>query len=109
MKLPREITGRWLVDEVTGAMSERLGPLWVTGPVGATPVTTLYGDPALREPPAPEEQLQLGLRCVDLLCVFAVTRNWQDRQLNRQAVLFPDMTSRQWRDVIRTTIQGMYP
>ncbi|MCB1702945.1 MAG: serine/threonine protein kinase [Halioglobus sp.] len=109
VKLPREITGRWLVDEVTGAMSERLGPLWVTGPVGATPVTTLYGDPALREPPAPEEQLQLGLRCVDLLCVFAVTRNWQDRQLNRQAVLFPDMTSRQWRDVIRTTIQGMYP
>ncbi len=109
-QLPGEISGRWLVAEVSEAMRERLGPLRVSGPVGATPVTTLYADPARREQqgPAPE-QLQLDLRCVDLLCVFAVTRNWQGRQANQQAVLFPDMSVQQWRDIVRTTTRALYP
>lgn len=109
IELPGEISTHWLVDEVTAAMSERLGPLWVTGPIGATPITTLYGDPVMREPPEPDEEVELGLRCVDLLCVFAVTRNWQGRQANRQAVLFPDMSARQWRDIVRTTTLALYP
>ena len=41
------------VEEVSEAMREQLGPLLGTGAIGATPVTTLYGDPALREPPEP--------------------------------------------------------
>ena len=91
-------------------MREQLGPLLVTGPIGATPVTALYGDPALREPPEPPtERLQLGLRCIDLLCVFAVTRNSGGRQANQQAVLFADMSSRQWRDIVRTTTRALYP
>jgi hypothetical protein len=91
-------------------MREQLGPLRVSGPVGATPVTTLYADPARREPqgPAPE-QLRLDLRCVDLLCVFAVTRDWQGRQANQQAVLFPDMSVQQWREIVHTTIRALYP
>jgi hypothetical protein len=109
-RLPDEISGRWLVAEVSEAMRERLGPLRVSGPVGATPVTTLYADPARREPqgPAPE-QLRLDLRCVDLLCVFAVTRDWQGRQANQQAVLFPDMSVQQWREIVHTTIRALYP
>jgi len=109
-ELPAEVSGRWLVEEVSEAMREQLGPLLVTGPIGATPVTTLYGDPALREPPEPPtERLQLGLRCIDLLCVFAVTRNSGGRQANQQAVLFADMSSRQWRDIVRTTTRALYP
>ncbi len=109
-ELPAEISSRWLVQQVTLAMRERLGPLRVTGPIGATPVTTLYADRAQRESRARvAEQLQLGLRCVDLLCVFAVTRNWQGQQFNEQAVLFPDMSARQWREIVRTTTLALYP
>jgi len=108
-KMPAGISSRWLVEEVTVAMRERLGPLRVTGPVGATPVTTLYTDPALREPGKPSQELQLGLRCDDLFCVFAVTRDWQGQQSNRQAVLFPDMSAQQWRDIVRTTTSALFP
>ena len=109
-ELPGEISGRWLVAEVSEAMRQRLGPLRVSGPVGATPVTTLYADRSRRAPqdPAPE-QLRLDLRCVDLLCVFAVTRNWQGQQANQQAVLFPDMSVQQWRDIVHATTRALYP
>ncbi len=109
-ELPGEISGRWLVAEVSEAMREQVGPLWVSGPVGATPVTTLYADQSRRVPqgPAPE-QLRLDLRCVDLLCVFAVTRHWQGQQANQQAVLFPDMSVQQWRDIVHTTTRALYP
>ena len=90
-------------------MRERLGPLQVTGPIGATPVTTLYADPAMREPVHPSQEVQLGLRCVDLFCVFAVTRNWQGQQFNQQAVLFPDMSAQQWSDIVRTTTLSLFP
>jgi hypothetical protein len=81
----------------------------VSGPIGATPVTTLYADPALREPARPGQELQLGLRCIDLFCVFMVTRHWQGQQVNRQAVLFPDMSSQQWSDVVRSTTLALFP
>jgi hypothetical protein len=109
-QLPVDISGPWLVAEVSQAMRERLGPLRVSGPVGATPVTTLYADPARREPPGPApEQLRLDLRCVELLCVFAVTRQWQGHQANQRAVLFPDMSVQQWRDIVHTTTRALYP
>ncbi len=110
IELPPEVSSRWLVAEVTQVMRERVGPLTVTGPVGATPVTTLYADPARRKAQdAVAEQLQLDLRCVDLLCVFAMTRNWQGRQANQQALLFPDMSAQQWRDIVRNTTRALYP
>jgi tRNA A-37 threonylcarbamoyl transferase component Bud32 len=108
-EMPVGISSRWLVEKVTGAMRERLGPLQVTGPIGATPVTTLYADPVLREPGSPAQELHLGLRCVDLFCVFAVTRNWQGQQANQQAVLFPDMSVQQWSDIVRTTTLALFP
>jgi tRNA A-37 threonylcarbamoyl transferase component Bud32 len=108
-QMPSGISSRWLVEEVTGAMRERLGRVRITGPIGATPVTTLYADPALREPNIPAQELQLGLGCVDLFCVFAVTRNWQGQQANQQAVLFPDMSAQQWRAIVRTTTLALFP
>jgi len=84
--------------------------LTVTGPLGAAPATTLYADPARREAQdASAEQLRLDLRCVDLLCVFAMTRRWQGQQANQQAVLFPDMSAQQWRDIVRDTTRALYP
>lgn len=107
--LPGEISPLWLVEEVSQVLREQLGPLRVAGPVGATPVTTLYADPARREGQQPiEERLQLGLRCVEMLCVFAVSRSWQGQQANQQAVLFPDMSAQQWRDIVRTTTRQLY-
>jgi hypothetical protein len=90
-------------------MSERIGPVRVTGPIGATPVTTLYADPALRDSREPAERVQLVLRCVELLCVFAVTRSAEGLQANQQALLFPDMSAQQWRDIVRTTTMALYP
>ena len=110
VQLPRDVSGHWLVEEVTRAVSERLGPLRVTGPVGATPVTTLYADPTMRELQAlPAEEMQLDLRCQQLLCVFAVSRTAQGQQANRQAVLFPDMSLEQWREIVRSTTLALYP
>jgi hypothetical protein len=108
-ELPEEISGRWLVQEVIRAVTERLGPLRVTGPIGATPVTTLNSSAARGGEAETPELLQLDLRCADLFCVFAVSRNWQGQQANQQAVLFPDMSARQWQDIIRSTTLALYP
>ena len=109
-RLPGEVSERWLVEEVSKAMQERVGPVLVTGPVGAMPVTTLYADPAMREPrEPPTEQLQVHLRCIDLLCVFALSRSGGGRESNQQAVLFADQSVQQWRDVVRTTTLALYP
>ena len=109
-RLPVEVSDRWLVEEVSGAIRERVGPLQVSGPIGATAVTTLYSDPARREPQEPPtEQLQLDLRCIDLLCVFAVSRSRDGRESNQQAVLFADMSVQQWRNVVRETTLALYP
>ena len=73
-------------------------------------VTTLYSDPARREPQEPPtEQLQLDLRCIDLLCVFAVSRSRDGRESNQQSVLFADMSVQQWRNVVRETTLALYP
>jgi hypothetical protein len=106
--LPEEISSRWLVEEVSRAVAERLGPLRVTGPVGATPVTTLNTATVGDGDPEPAERLQLGLRCVDLFCVFAVSRHHRELRSSQQAVLFPDMPVGQWRDTIRSTTLALY-
>ena len=109
VELPEEVSGGWLVQQVTGAVTERLGPLRVTGPVGATPVTTLNSSVARAGELEAQERLQLDLRCINLFCVFVVSRNWQGQQASRQAVLFPDMSARQWRDIVRSTTLALYP
>ena len=106
--LPGEISSRWLVQQVTAAVSEQLGPLRVSGPIGATPVTTISSGSARGEQTAPVERVELGLRCMELLCVFAMTRISGEQQTNGQAVLFPDMSPAQWREIVRATAGGLY-
>jgi eukaryotic-like serine/threonine-protein kinase len=108
--LPDEISARWLVEQVALAAGDQLGPLQLTGPPGIPlgPATLSARREGVEPAPA-EERLRFGLRCVDLLCVFAVTRDWQGQQVNQQAVLFPDMSVEQWRDIVRATTRALYP
>ena len=108
--LPAAISSDWLVHEVQLALAEQLGVIHVIGPVGAAPETTLYsggsGNDLQREP---EETFQIALRCIEDLCVFAVSRERAGRHYHQQGVLLPDMPVRQWRDVVRGTTLALYP
>ena len=108
-QLPAEISSRWLVAAVTAAMQQRLGPVRVSGPIGATRETRLSaGSAAEGRELVASEQVRLELRCVDLLCVFAVSRHWQGRQQHQQSVLFADMPVQQWRDVVYATTLALF-
>jgi len=107
--LPREVSSRWLVEEVKLALNEQLGALHFTGPVGATRSKTLYAsDSGDNPPPEPEEQLQIALRCAGGLCVFAINREHAAQHDYQQGVLLPDMPISQWRDIVRDTTIGLY-
>jgi eukaryotic-like serine/threonine-protein kinase len=108
--LPEEISGRWLVEQVALAAGEQVGPMQLTGPPGIPLApTALSARPEQPQLAPVQEQLQFGLRCIDLMCVFAVTRNWDGQRANQQAVLFPDMPAEQWRDIVRSTTRALYP
>jgi len=107
--LPREVSRSWLVEEVKLALNEQLGAIHVTGPVGATPSKTLYasgGEDKLNA--EPDELLQIALRCIEGLCVFAISREHAAQHYHRQGLLFPDMPIGQWRDVVRSTTSALY-
>jgi hypothetical protein len=55
-----------------------------------------------------QERLQVALRCVADLCVFAATRGQSDQQHTRQGLLFPDMPLSQWRDVVHGTTNALF-
>lgn len=111
VRLPEGLSRRWLVEQVSGALSSRLGALRVTGPIGATPVTTLHSASAMPGAAMPAaEQLRLGLRCEQLVCVFvAGRRSAAGERSNRQAVLFPDMPLQEWQEIVRETAAALYP
>jgi tRNA A-37 threonylcarbamoyl transferase component Bud32 len=107
--LPREVSSRWLVEEVKLALKEQLGALHVTGPVGATRSKILYASGEGDNPPSqPQEQFQIALRCAGGLCVFAINREHAAQHYYKQGVLFPDMPISQWRDIVRSTTSGLY-
>ncbi len=107
--LPRGMSRQWLLGEVKAALGERLGELYVIGPVGAATATTLYSESAqLKLPSQAEQVFQTGLRCVEDLCVFAITRKQDGKIFNRQGVMFADMSLQQWQDIVRTTTRALY-
>ena len=110
IELPPDVSPAWLVREVKQALGEQLGVLHVVGPVGAAPRTILYsgGEPRnWRE--APEQVFRMALRCVESLCVFAISREQAGDRFNEQGVLFPDMSIQQWRDIVHSTTLALYP
>ncbi len=110
IELPLEVSRTWLVEEVKQALSGRFVNLQVVGPVGAAPRTTWYsgGEPKpWRE--SPEQVFQMALRCVEGLCVFAISREQAGNRYHQQGVLFADMSLQQWRDIVRSTTLALYP
>jgi eukaryotic-like serine/threonine-protein kinase len=109
IELPLEVSRSWLIEEVKQALSGRFANLQVVGPVGAVPRTTLYsrGEP---KPwlESPEQVFQMALRCVEGMCVFAISREQAGARFHQQAVLFPDMTLQQWQDIVRSTTLALY-
>lgn len=109
IELPRGISRSWLVEEVKSALREQLGNVRVVGPVGADPRTVLYSQGEPRNwNEASEQAFNLALRCVEQLCVFAITREDDGAHVNRQGVLFADMSFQQWREIVRDTTLALY-
>ena len=111
VELPEAISSRWLVEQVALVVNERMKPILITGPPGVphNPVISTGRQALATQSDDADEQLNFGLRCMDMLCVFAVSRSWQGRQANQQTVLFADMSEQQWRDIVRSTTQALYP
>jgi len=110
IELPLEVSRTWLVEEVKRALRERFVNLKVLGPVGEEPRTILYsrGEPKnWRE--SPEQAFQIALRCIEGLCVFAISREQAGARFQQQGVLFPDMSLQQWQDIVRHTTLALYP
>ncbi len=110
IELPLEVSRTWLVEEVKQALRGALPICRYVGPVGAEPRTTLYsgGEPKpWRE--SPEQAFQMALRCVEGLCVFAISREQAGARFHQQGVLFPDMSLQQWRDIVHNTTLALYP
>lgn len=105
--LPAELTTAWLVEQLKAELRQQLGPVRVSGPVGATPVEVYYagGDRAEIQP---RENLGMTLRCAAEFCALIVSRDHGSGQRQQQALLFPDMTIAQWGEIIRSTTAGLY-
>lgn len=107
---PVGISGEWLLQEVKQVLVETRGRLRVIGPVGAEPTATLYSKAAVPVVPAqPRDIFSITLRCAEDLCVLAMQRESAGERFNQQAVLFPDMSEQQWRDIVHRTTAGLYP
>lgn len=110
VRIPGEVSRDWLLQEVKGALREQLGELYVLGPVGAPRARAMYSpgtEPDL--PQVPEQVFGMGLRCVENICVFAISREQDGKHFNKQGVMFAEMSLQQWRDIVRETTLALYP
>ena len=109
VELPREISRTWLLQQVKQALGEELGNIKIVGPVGAVPDTTLYSRGKPKDKWLQQEQVfHIVLRCVDGLCVFAISREQSAARFEQQGVLLADMSLRQWQDIVRSTTRALY-
>jgi hypothetical protein len=109
-ELPLEVSRTWLVREVKEALRSELGTLQINGPVGADPRITYYSGGA----PEPwtltsEQMIRIALRCVEDMCIFAISREQDGASHNQQTALLADMSIEQWRDIVRSTALALYP
>ena len=105
--MPGEVSAAWLVEQTLDAVSESLGPLQTSGP-GAPAGATVYAPDAAPHQRQVDEHLRIGLRCTAALCVFEVSRERRGVAEHRQAILFPDRSTAQWRQLIRSATAALY-
>jgi len=103
--LPSEVTMHWLVEQLKQVASTELGPIVVSGPVGATATRTFYS--SAREPKA-DEQLSVSLSCRDSLCLLTLARQRGASHRSVQAMIFPDVSLAEWAGIVRSTATGLY-
>ncbi len=106
--LPADLSIDWLVGELKDTLQSYLGPMLVTGPVGATPLTTLYtrGRSPAQEPPL--ERYSIGLRCTEQFCLLGLSRERSGLQFTGGAMLFPDRPRGEWRLAIERAVQQLF-
>ncbi|MFK8047686.1 MAG: serine/threonine-protein kinase [Halioglobus sp.] len=102
---PAEVSQGWVVEQVKIAVGDELGELFVSGPVGATPVRTLF---AASQESEPDEQLTVLLKCPGQWCLFSVSRGADDLLETRQAVLLSNMSTEHWRQTIQSVTRDLY-
>ncbi len=109
VKLPREISRDWMVEQVRDALVEQLGHIRVIGKIGAYPVTVLYagGEPKNWNEAA-AITVDMALRCFERVCVFTVGREQAGERFSERGVLFADMPAQEWREVVRDTTLALY-
>jgi serine/threonine protein kinase len=106
--LPEGVSVEWLVAEVKAMVSGHLGPILVTGPVGATPVRTLYtrGRSPAAVPPA--ERYGIGLRCSEEFCLLGLSRERNGQHFAGRAMLFPDRPLFEWRAAVSQAAEELF-
>ena len=107
--LPRKVSRDWLVEQVRDVLAEQLGHIRVVGLIGAFPITVIYagGEPTNWNETATVD-VDITLRCVEKLCVFAVGREQGGRRYSQRSVLLADMSVQEWRDIVRDTTLALY-
>ncbi len=108
IKLPQEISPRWLSAQVIRGVTAELGAVHVLGWVQEAHPQVIYadGDPALNG--LVPEHVSIDMRCAESLCVVALSRQQQGVYHTSQAMLLPDMPVGQWRDVLHRTAAELY-
>jgi hypothetical protein len=105
MGLPETVSAQWLVEQVMRGASQELGPVYVLGPVGASPDRALYANPPER---TASESLKLALRCSGELCFLAMTRERQGEHSSQYAILLPEMSPQDWASAIHGAARSLY-
>lgn len=106
--LPADLSVDWLVAEFKDTLQGYLGPMLVTGPVGATQITTLYtrGRSPAEQPPL--EHYSIGLRCTEEFCLLGLSRERSGLRFTGGAMLFPDRPRSEWRLAIERAVQQLF-
>lgn len=100
-----QISELWIVEQIKIAAASELGEIFFTGPVGATPVRTLFANTEER---AADEQLAVSLRCPGQWCLFSVRRRAKNITVSRQAVILSGMSVEHWRQTIQGVTRDLY-
>ncbi len=106
--VPETLSIEWLVDELKQALGHHLGPMLVTGPVGATPRTTIYTRGRSPADQPARERFTVGLRCDEQICLLGLARERDRRRFTGSAMLFPDQQPLEWRLAVERAVRDLF-
>ena len=107
--LPEQLSIALLVNEFTRALDNHLGPLLITGPMAATPVTTGYTRGRSPASAPPRERYQMAVRCSVDFCLLGLVRQGESRRHTGQAILRPEAPLVDWRSAVHRAAEQLFP